>query len=82
VLTVLSDQKLRLKVDDVDERTLSLKLKAATNHNFARAVYIAASPEITTGDDIHAVDLVKSIDSSLPVVLITPAMEHEAPACR
>jgi biopolymer transport protein ExbD len=80
VLQVLRGRKLRLNVEDVDERTLPSKLKlAASNTKFVRAVYIAADTNEPTGEVIRAIDLVKKIDATLPVALITPSMEREAP---
>lgn len=80
LLQVLRGRKLRLNVDDVDEAILTSKHELATgNRKFVRAVYIAAEKNESVGDVICAVDLVKKIDATLPIVLMTPTMERQVP---
>ena len=83
VLQVLPRQKLRLNVDDIDERALPVKVRVALNNNFVPAIYIVVDPSIPAGEVIRAIDLVKGIgDLNLSTVLVTPGIEREANPCR
>jgi len=69
-------------MDEVDGRTLPVKMRVALNNKFAHAIYIVADPGVPSGEVIDEADLVQGIDLSLSIVLVTPRIEREAKPCQ